>query len=127
MNRVWVDRNKNRLYLKLTSGGRAELKLLRRVLENTYRDLKSGFSCLADISDYDPIDKEKEDWLVQAQVSLWKAGMGKVVRVRRSKALVGYLDLDKASLSTGYTESMVESLVEAEEVLDSDTDADFLA
>ena len=124
---MWVDQDKNRLYLKLTSGGRAERKMLGKVLENTCRGLETGFSCLADISDYEPIDKEKEDWLVQTQVSLWKAGMGKVVRVKRSRALVGYLDLDKASLSTGYTESMVENLVEAEEILDSDTDGDFFA
>lgn len=127
MNRLWIDQEKNRLYLKLTSGGKAERKLFRRVLENTYRDLEMGFSCLADISDYGPIDREKEEWLVQTQVSLWKAGMGKVVRVKRSKALTGYLDLDKASLSTGYTESMVESILEAEAVLDSDTDGDFFA
>ncbi len=125
MNKVRVDREKNRLYLTLTSGGKAEMEFFEKVVINSCKNLKRGFSCLTDISEYGPIDKEREERLVKTQIMLWQAGMGKVVRVKKSKALCGYMDLDKASLSTGYTESLVKDLVEAEEMLDAEPIEDF--
>ena len=118
MNRIEFNVAKNRLYLTLLNGGSAEMKWFYRVVKHAVNMLKEGFSCLTDISEYDPKSLEDEELLVKIQVLLWKSGMGKVVRVRKSRSMSGHLQLEKASIATGYSAKVVRTIKEAEEILD---------
>jgi len=125
MNKIEFDVDKNRIYLKLVDGGIAEMKWYYRVVKHAITMLEEGFSCLTDISDYDPESMEDEKLLVKIQVLLWKSGMGKVVRVRKSRSISGHLQLEKASIATGYSAKVVRTIEEAKKILDTDLFSDY--
>lgn len=121
MNRIRADIRKNRIYICLEQGTRDDVKNIVMEIETECRKLQRGFSCLTDIRNYTPVAESDEDLLIQAQIILWQAGMTKVVRVVSRSSERGQMQLEKASrLSAGYSASAVDSLEEAEELLDSE-------
>lgn len=121
MNKIRADIRKNRIYICLEKGNRDEFKIVVSAIEKECKKLQRGFSCVTDIRNYTPIAENDEDLLFQAQIMLWQAGMAKVVRVRCSSYENGQLQLERASrLSAGYSAVAVDTIEEAEELLDSE-------
>ncbi len=120
MNKICADVSKNRIYVRLEQGSREEIIEVVNAIERECKKLQRGFSCLTDIRNYTPIAESDEDVLFQAQIMLWQAGMASVVRVSRNIAEKGQIQLEKASiLSAGYSAVAVDSMEDAERLLDS--------
>lgn len=121
MNKIRADIRKNRIYICLEKGNREEIKNIVNTIERECRKLQRGFSCVTDIRNYTPIPETDEDLLFQAQIILWQAGMARVVRVKSSTSEKGQLQFEKASrLSAGYSAFAVDSIEDAERLLDSE-------
>lgn len=118
-NEIRADIKKNRLYITMKNLNDAQMEALISRIDMECSKLQKGFSCLNDITDYDPSSLESESLLVKAQQTLWQAGLGVIVRISRNENLEGHYQLEKASkLSAGYSAIVVSSPSEAEEVLD---------
>ncbi len=125
MNRISADARKNRIYICLEKADRDEISNIVGIIEKECRKLQRGFSCVTDISNYVPICETDEDLLMQAQIMLWQAGMTNVVRIKSSScySVRGELQFERASrLSAGYSAVAVESIEEAEKLLDEGMD-----
>lgn len=122
MNDIKADLKKNRLYITLKDAANSDIEDLIEKIERECGKLEKGFSCLNDITDYDPDTLESESLLMKAQKKLWQAGLGVIVNLSRNKKLEGHYQLEKASkLSAGYSAIVVSNPQEAEEVLDGKT------
>jgi hypothetical protein len=118
-NEIRADIKKNRLYITMRNLNDFHMESLIGRIDEECAKLQKGFSCLNDITDYDPSSLESETLLMKAQHKLWQAGLGVMVRISRKEKLDGHYQLEKASkLSAGYSAIVVSSPAEAEEVLD---------
>jgi len=121
MNEIRADIRKNRIYICLKHGNREEVRGIVNDIEKECKKLQRGFSCLTDIRNYTPIPENDEDLLIQSQIMLWQAGMKKVVRVINGSFERGQMQLERASrLSAGYSAAAVDSIEDAEELLNLD-------
>ena len=119
MNEIRADIKKNRLYITLKDAAREDIEDLIEQIEKECSKLEKGFSCLNDITDYDPGALESESLLMKAQKKLWQAGLGVIVNLSRNRNLEGHYQLEKTSkLSAGYSAIVVSNPQDAEEVLD---------
>jgi hypothetical protein len=82
--------------------------------------LQKGFSCLTDLRKYDPVDGIFEKYIKEAQQALIKAGMLKVVRVRRPMGSMAHFQFDNVSYEVGYHAPNVTSIEEGERILDKE-------
>ncbi|MBU0994537.1 MAG: hypothetical protein KJ737_18745 [Proteobacteria bacterium] len=118
-NEVRTDIKKNRLYITMKNMSNVEMESLIVKLDAECTKLEKGFSCLNDITDYDPSSLESESLLVKAQKKLWLAGLGVIVNISRNEKLEGHYQLEKASkMAVGYSAAVVSSPKEAEDILD---------
>src|SRR6056297_1156921 len=103
MHEVKIDKEKNRLYLILGKIEHAnEPAELARKIRQACQSLKTGFTCLTDLRDYELLEEDREVIIEEIQNFLVQAGMAKVVRVVRQFGVWGHLQFDKSSMSLGY-------------------------
>ncbi|MBC2717736.1 MAG: hypothetical protein HF978_20730 [Desulfobacteraceae bacterium] len=116
---VKADIDKNRIYITI---GRledeAEMQSLAQAASTECRKLKKEFTCITDLRKYEIQDDMFEDYVKQAQEAMIRAGMSKVVRVRRETGLLGHFQFDNVSMDVGYHAENVTTMEEAEKILD---------
>lgn len=123
MVEVRADIKKNRLYITIGSiTEENEMAAAIREIEIAIQDLKEGFDCITDLRGYEILDDEREKFIYRAQKILVDAGLSKVVRVVRRFGSLGHFQFDKVSKEVGYHAKNVNSMEEAEKLLDGNTD-----
>ncbi len=121
MHSILADKDKNRLYLTLGKlDSVEEIAQVAEKIRTVCRDLKPGFSCLTDMREYELLDENLEPSIKGVQEFLVKAGLRKVVRVVRKFGTWGHLQFDKSSMDVGYHAQNVNSMEEAQAILDRD-------
>jgi hypothetical protein len=108
----------NRLYVTIGSMESDEpIKLIHELLEAT-TDLKPGWTVITDLRETLSPDKEHADLIGPAMKLLKAAGLGKAVRVVGQRKLFPGLWERTSSKEGGYTAEVVETMAEAEKLLD---------
>jgi len=122
MYNVRADIEKNRLYVTIGSVTEENEKMAAiQEIKFVVQDLKKGFDCITDLREYEILIDENEKFIYQAQKILTDAGLSKVVRVIKKFGSLGHFQFDKLSKEVGYHAKNVNSIEEAEKLLDGDT------
>ncbi|ABW67548.1 hypothetical protein [Desulfosudis oleivorans] len=123
MHSIRADKEKNRLYLTL--GKLDSLEEMMKVAEgirDVCKDLRSGFTCLTDLRDFELLDEQYEFLISGVQEFLVDAGVSEVVRVVRKYGSWGHIQFDKTSMNVGYRGRYANDMQEAEDILDGKVD-----
>jgi hypothetical protein len=121
MHDVVVNPEKNRIYI--TVGPISDEAEMQRIVDRVKAEcarLKSGFTCLTDLRNYEYQDEIFEKYIRATQEALLEAGMSKVVRVHRPVGLLGHYQFETVSMDLGYRAKNVTSVEEAERILDGE-------
>ena len=123
MHDVRADLNKNRIYITVGRiENEEEMQSIVDKVNSECPKLKTGFTCLTDLRNYEYQDEIFEHYIKEAQEALLARGMSKVVRVHRKVGMLGHLQFETVSLDLGYRAKNVTSIEDAEKILDSETD-----
>lgn len=119
MHEINIDKDKNRLYIKIGSmADQAEIEQALKDTEAACSELTPGFDCITDLTDYEVAEPETEEYIHRGQKRLIDAGMSRVVRVRKKFGAAGHFQFDIVSMKLGYRAEDVLTIEEAEELLD---------
>ncbi|MFO7559909.1 MAG: hypothetical protein R6X10_13830 [Desulfobacterales bacterium] len=122
MYQVRADIEKNRLYVTIGSVTEEnEMMTAIQEIELVVQNLRKGFDCITDLREYEILNDEDEKFVYQAQKILVDAGMSRVVRVIKKFGSLGHFQFDKLSKEVGYHAKSVNSIAEAENLLDGNT------
>jgi hypothetical protein len=120
MYEVKVDKEKNRMYLRLWGfvDGPATKKCVDHVLAEI-KGLRPGFDVINDISDFKPTVDEAVTEIQRALAGLVKAGMRRSVRISPKEASVTSMQFARAKREAHaeYQVATVKTLAEAEKLL----------
>ncbi len=120
MHDVSIDVDKNRIYITIGSlKNEAEMKDIVKAVKSQCQKLKDGFTCVTDLRNYEFQDEKFERYIKEAQQTLVKAGLFKVVRVTRKFGAIGHFQFDNTSFEVGYHADSTTSTEEAEKILDT--------
>lgn len=121
MVEVRADTKKNRLYIKI---GRIteenEMATAIQEIELAIQDLTEGFDCITDLREYEIFNDEREKFIFKAQKILVGSGLSRVVRVVKKFGFLGHFQFDRVSKEVGYHAKNVNSIEEAERLLDGE-------
>ncbi|MDY6903057.1 MAG: hypothetical protein SWH61_00080 [Thermodesulfobacteriota bacterium] len=119
MHKVSVDVEKNRIYITLGKLENVqEILDLGEALREESKKLNPGFSCITDLREYELLEENYEIYIKGIQEFLRDLGVSKVVRVVRKFGRWGHVQFDKSSIDLGYSAQFVDSMDEAESMLD---------
>jgi len=122
MYNVRADIEKNRLYITIGSVTEEnEMMAAIQEIELVVQGLRKGFDCITDLREYEILIDENEKFIYQAQRILTESGMSRVVRVIKKFGSLGHFQFDKLSKEVGYHAKNVNSIEEAEKLLDGNT------
>ena len=122
MYEIKINKEKNRIYLIFgTIENEAEMKEIVQTVRDECRKLEKGFTCLTDLRKYDPAKGIHDEYIRQSQEDLIKAGMSKVVRVRRPMGAMAHFQFNNISYEVGYHAPNVTSIEEGERLLDKES------
>ena len=113
-----TDVEKNRLYLTLD--GFFEYDKIVEVAQEIMielKRLKTGYSFINDVSNFKPTTEEGVEEIKKIQLYMYNNGLGKVVRVV-GKSLMSKLQFERKSKEVGYSAEHVQTVTEAEKILD---------
>ncbi|HPH94701.1 MAG TPA: hypothetical protein PKW33_09305 [Anaerolineaceae bacterium] len=119
MHEVKVNTNKNRLYL--TIKGRytvPEITEVATLITGEAKKLKANFGIVSDISEFVPASEEVRLIMQDTMKKLKDMGLGHVVRVIKSDAVVAANQWQRTSRAAGYTADQAETVAEADKKLD---------
>ena len=116
---VRADLEKNRLYVKLVGFfDYDEMKASTDKSIEEARKLKPGFDVINDISEFKPASQNILHEIERAQAYLKKAGIRRGIRVQ-GKAKLTNIQFSRIGKAVDYIAEAVETLEEAEKLLDS--------
>lgn len=120
MHEIRTDMEKNRLYVTIGKvDGPSEMDAIAAEIETALGDLKPGFTCLTDLREYEVGEEKDEIYILKTQKMMVDAGLSNVVRVVKKFGVLGHFQFDKSSVEVGYHAQNVNTVAEAEKILDS--------
>ena len=117
MYEIEVDRERNRLYLKVGELEGSEPKELAVELMRAMSSLEPGWACITDVSEMMTEDPRHKQWLLQLSQSAAEFGIGQAVRVTGGRRMWPKA-LEKSAREAGYSGIEVETLEEAEAIVE---------
>ena len=121
MYNIKADIEKNRLYCTLS--GFFENKDMKECSDKTIEEckkLKPGFDVITDISEFKAVGQDTVDEVKRAQAFFKEHGVRRGIRVA-GKATLTAIQFNRVGKTVDYTTDTVETLAEAERILDSQT------
>jgi hypothetical protein len=121
MKHATADVSKNRLYITLKgSVGQGEYQQIASQAIDMIKKLKPGFDVVTDISEFEPATQKAAESLLLVHKALMDHGVNRIVRVvgKELKATVGKIQFERASRDAGIVADSVDSLEDAECLLD---------
>ena len=119
MYTIKADVQKNRLYVSLI--GYFDSKSMKECTDKTIIELgklKKGFDVITDISQFKPVGQDTLKEVERAQAHFKKFGIRHGIRVE-GKAKLTSLQFNRIGKTVDYVPDTVETLAEAEKLLDS--------
>jgi len=119
MTRLKIDSSKNRLYV--TMAGFFSVEDMKKWSDETIamaKKLKPGYDVVIDISQFKPTTPEGTKEIERVQVFFKSSGVRLGAQVVGENVLSG-LQFKRMSITSGYDPTNVETLAEAEKLLDS--------
>jgi hypothetical protein len=113
--KVWIDVEKNRLYVVLKGFfTEAEAEAAFELSVRTAKKLNPGFDVVTDLSQHKPGSAAGIDATKRVQAFLIKHGMRRIVRIVTSSAL-SKLQFERIGKSVGYAEDIADVALTVEE------------
>lgn len=115
---IEADTGANRLHMELS--GTLDAEAAAAALEAVEREaagLDDGFEVINDISGFKPLSQDVADTIAEGKRSLSEAGAGALVRVTGDSA-IGSMQFDRVGDADGYDIATVETVADAEAMLD---------
>ena len=120
MHEIRTDQDMNRLYVTIGEiEDQNEMQAIVAEIKTAVEDLKPGFTCLTDLRNYEVGEEEDEKYIYEGQEVMVNAGLSKVVRVVKKFGALGHFQFDKSSVELGYHAQNVNTIEEAEEILNA--------
>ena len=121
MKHATVDITKNRLYVTLKGAvSEAESQQIADKVIEVIKKLKPGFDVITDISEFEPATQKAAESLLLVHKALIEQGVNRIVRVvgKELKATVGKIQFERTSRNAGIVADSVNSIEDAERLLD---------
>ncbi len=117
-SKVWIDKDKNRLYIKLE--GLFEYEEAKEAVDRVISEsnkLKPGFDIINDILNFKPVSQEAGEQVLRAQKHVVQKGANRIIRIVDKKTITN-LQFNRRSKEAGYIAEVASSIKEAEKMLD---------
>ncbi len=114
MYSIRTDKSKNRIYIVLGAIETGEGETLVARIKTETALLKSGFTCVSDITNFSIHDPKEAAWADTALKTLAGAGMVRAVRVTGQK-----VEYRETTEKYGYRVGLAETVQDADRILDT--------